>query len=351
MTIVRAQKRPCEASVTDKYPAKFKSSAIMVMHSISVFMPVCVLIFASCNRKEDTVMPHDSTKQQGRPLGNASPLPNAPDGFVLISEGAFQMGDQSNPPIGTADELPVHTVNVNAFYLAKYEVTKALWDEVRTWGLAHGYTDLASGDFPWILGDGKAANHPVFRVTWFQVTEWCNARSEKDNLSPCYTVDNAVMKTGTTEPAVNWLANGYRLPSEAEWEKAARGGLIAKNFPTDNIIGHSEANFVNPDGTDQPTYLTGDQPYTSPVGSFPANGYGLFDMAGNVREWCWDWHGEYAVGPQTDSHGPVLGVGRIVRGGGWDDEVQHCRVSFRDMAPPDYLGLDLGFRLARSAVP
>jgi len=279
---------------------------------------------------------------------------SATDGFALIPAGNFQMGDATG--VGGSDELPIHTVYVSEFYMAKHEVTKALWDEVRTWGLANGYTDLSTGD-------GKAANHPVYSVNWWDVVKWCNARSERDGLTPCYTVSEATYKTGNSNVVVcNWSANGYRLPTEAEWEKAARGGLSGQNFPWGNTISHNQANYFSHDFYSydvsltrgyHPDYTAGDFFYTSPVGSFAPNGYGLYDMAGNIFEWCWDWHGSYAAGSQADPRGPSSGTGRVQRGGGWYFLAINCRVAFRASDTPGstitYYGF--GFRPARSSVP
>jgi formylglycine-generating enzyme required for sulfatase activity len=274
---------------------------------------------------------------------------NIPTGFGLISEGAFAMGDALD---GLAD-APVRQVTVNGFYMAQHETTKALWDEVRAWGASHGYTDLPDGS-------GKSAQHPVQKVTWFDVVKWCNARSEKDELEPCYMMDNRPFRTGSTIPSVNWTANGYRLPTEAEWEKAARGGLTGKRFHWGDTINHSQANYgsesayiydISPTRGTHPTYTVGSHPYTSPVGSFAANGYGLYDMTGNVWEWCWDWYGAYASGPQRDPKGTASGPYRVTRGGSWYDPARHGRAAARSRVNPANQDADLGFRVLRLLVP
>ena len=231
---------------------------------------------------------------------------------------------------------------------------------MRTWALANGYTFDNYGQV-------KRANHPVILVSWRDVIKWCNARSQKEGLVPCYYTNEArtiVYKTGEvdlTNDQVLWTANGYRLPTEAEWEKAARGGLDGKRFPWGDTITHSLANYysssedaydTSPTRLYHPLYTSGNIPYTSPVGSFAPNRYGLYDMTGNVWEWCWDWYGGtiYASAATHDPRGPSWGLIRVTRGGSWkDDFINNCRVALRGSAwySPSYRGSDGGFRPAR----
>ncbi len=275
-----------------------------------------------------------------------------PPGFSLIPGGSFAMGRTSGD---TDSNAPPITVTVSPFYIQQTEATKAQWDEVRTWGRRNGYTDLADGD-------GKASNHPVHSVSWYEVVKWCNARSEKEGLTPVYTMGGAVMRTGTREPMANWGANGYRLPTEAEWEKAARGGVSGKRFPwgTDTIS-HAQANFRNNGGEayatgamdHHPSYTSGRTPFTSPVGNFAANGYGVYNMAGNVWEWCWDWYGSrnYTTSNgTTDPRGGTSGSVRVLRGGSWNDHAVGACCAIRGYYTPGYASYYNGFRPARSAI-
>ena len=234
-------------------------------------------------------------------------------------------------------------------------VTGALWASVQQWGAVNGY-DCATGSW-------KAMNHPVQTITWYDAVKWCNARSQKEGLTPCYYTDatqTTVYKTGQLDLQdawVKWTANGYRLPTEAEWEKAARGGLVGNRYPWGNTISGTNANFLNNGGESyatgtggyDPTWGTGATPYTSPVGSFAANGYGLYDMAGNVSEWCWDWHGVYygSLGSGADPHGLPSGSTRVLRGGSWVNPANFGRAAGRNYASPGSAYNLWGFRSVR----
>jgi formylglycine-generating enzyme len=267
-----------------------------------------------------------------------------PNNMVLIPAGEFTMGDTFNE---YSDALPTHTVYVSAFYMDKYEVTKALWDEVYTWAIQHGYSFDNSGY-------GKAANHPVVEVNWYDVVKWCNARSEKENRIPAYYTSAAlttVYRSGRVDIQNDWVKwnAGYRLPTEAEREKAARGGASGHRFPWTNVdtITHDQANYRSDSGFSydisltrgyHPSYQSGGEPYTSPVGSFAANGYGLYDMAGNVLEWCWDWYGHYSSSSQTDPRGPSSAgfPCRMIRDGSWFAWAANCKVTYRFWWSPSY---------------
>jgi formylglycine-generating enzyme required for sulfatase activity len=265
----------------------------------------------------------------------------------LIPSGAFLMGRASGDT--DADAPPV-TVHVSSVLASRFEVTKSEWDEVRNWALSNGYSDLGAGG-------GKASNHPVQNITWWDAVKWCNARSEKEGLASCYRVGNDVLKIGTTVPEVDWNADGYRLPTEAEWEKCARGGESPRRFPWGDTISHQQANYssstiyaydVSATGSYHPDYATGSQPFTAPVGSFASNEYGLHDMSGNVHELCWDWHMDSYVDGASDPKGATSGTYRVYRGGSWSGNAFHSRTSSRRGLFPTHKYNSIGLRVFRN---
>jgi formylglycine-generating enzyme required for sulfatase activity len=278
-------------------------------------------------------------------------------GMAPVPAGPFIMGDTFAE--GSSDEQPTHTVNVSAFCMDTNLVSYTLWANVYQWATSHGYSFDDSGV-------GKAANHPVQVVNWYDVVKWCNARSEMEGLTPCYYTaasQATPYRSGDLDldsSWVKWTANGYRLPTEAEWEKAARGGAAGHRFPWSDAdtINWSRANYeahpsvpsydVNPTSGNNPAWTSGGYPYTSPVGSFAPNGYGLYDMAGNGWEWCWDWYGYwyYSSSPGTDPTGPA-GSSRVMRGGSWFLNAGFARCAYRFITPPSNAFGDSGFRCVR----
>jgi formylglycine-generating enzyme required for sulfatase activity len=276
--------------------------------------------------------------------------------MVLIPAGSYLRG---NPPaLGDSDitDAPQYSVNVNAFLMDNNYVSGYLWTNVLGYASSHGYTFDNAGSF-------NGQSYPVTSVNWYDAVKWCNARSQYEGVPPVYYTDAGFTTLYTSGGDVDAIyvkpgVNGYRLPTEAEWEKAARGGLSGFRFPWGNTISESQANYYGCISVCGFTYDLGPNGYspagfggqgTSPVGSFPANGYSLYDMAGNVYAWCWDWYGSsYYASGQTNPQGPSNNsFGRVLRGGSWDGGAYYARCAYRSNYSPFYALHGDGFRCVR----
>ena len=311
--------------------------------------------------------------------------PCVPDDMSYIPDGEFEMGDHHGD--GYLDELPLHAVLLDSFFMSKFEITNQQYcdylnsaypDQLKVVGgivyassdsghiypycATHSYDtdsqiDFSDPDFNVRTKGGRdMSDNPMVEVSWYGAVAYCNWRSHQEGREICY---NLSMWN------CDFSKHGYRLATEAEWEYAARGGQNSPyyRFPWGDTISHSQANYysywwegspyypydVNPTSGYHPDWNDGIYPYTSPVGSFSANGYGLYDMAGNVWEWCNDWYGSnyYSTTPypHVNPEGPASGTGRVLRGGGWFILAISCRVAYRLNFNPGARGYIVGFRI------
>jgi len=272
--------------------------------------------------------------------------------FVKVEGGSFMMGSTD----GDSDEKPVHQVTVSSFMIGKYELSVA---EFRAFVNATSYkttAEIYGGAWIWngkkweTKADANWKNpyltqtdeHPVTCISWYDALAYCNWRSRKDGFNPCYSI------SGNTAPAdwskgtitCDWNANGYRLPTEAEWEFAARGGTKSKGYTYSgsNDLGSVAWYFFNSGST------------THSAGSKSPNELGIYDMTGNVWEWCWDWYddGYYAESRSLDPKGSGAGSYRVMRGGSWFSFDFFCRVADRGNFNPDFSSSYLGLRVLRA---
>ena len=258
--------------------------------------------------------------------------------MIFVQGGTFSMGGNTN-----GDEQPIHSVTLSNFSISKYEITYKQWSEVKDWGINNGYTDLPSGRKGY-TGD---STHPVTEVNWYDIMKWCNALSEKNGRTPVYYTNSSfttVYKTGNVDlqnTYVNLAANGYRLPTEAEWEYAARGGIHSGDNYT-----YSGSNDVNAVAW----YSSNSSNNTHVGGTKAANQLGIYDMSGNVWEWCWDWYGStyYSSSPSGTPQGPTSGTYRVLRGGSFVNVDNYSRVAVRNYNYPDVRINSFGFRFSRT---
>ena len=249
-------------------------------------------------------------------------------GMILVKAGSFEMGSTG----GRADEQPVHPVTISKdFHIGKNEVT---FDEYDTF-----CETTARYNKPDDRGTGRG-KHPVVGVTWQEAIDYCNWRSEAEGLTPCYSGKGKVT-------VCDFAANGYRLPTEAEWEYAARGAQESNSY---RFAGSNDPQAVA-------WYVDNANETFHPVGEKEPNELGIYDMSGNSFEWCWDWYLKdyYARSPETDPSASDLpkvdspwDLVRVRRSGSWSETVEHIRITARSFDSPSYAGSN-GFRLVRNA--
>lgn len=236
--------------------------------------------------------------------------PKVPLGMVVIPAGKFLMGSNS----GEDDERPLREVHIDSFYLDKHEVTVEQYQVFLSARPAQRKPDYWIEQLNW-------PRHPVVYVSWDDAGAYCKWRSQKAGAR-------------------------VRLPREAEWEYAARGGLAAKKYPSGDFLDESKANFNA--GNEREWDWQDAQKYLKDAGSYPINGFGVFDIAGNVWEWCGDWYGVtfYQNRPLLDRNpqGPSRGSERVLRGGAWFGDRQNLRCANRNKFAPATRSMDIGFR-------
>jgi len=244
------------------------------------------------------------------------------ENMVLVNGGTFAMGSPSSEIDRDIDEMQ-RQITVSSFYIGIYQVTQA------------EYIDIMKKNHSKFKGEKL----PVESISWYHAIEYCNRLSQSRGLNPVYLIE---------EKGIMWDrgANGYRLPTEAEWEYACRAGTSTP-FNTGDNLTTSQANY---DGNYP--YNNGGQgeflEKTVPVGSYPANSFGLFDMHGNVFEWCWDWHDYYRHDTEPDPIGPASGSYRVIRGGSWTNGAKTLRSASRGIYIPGDGNERIGLRLVRN---
>ncbi len=242
--------------------------------------------------------------------------------MLPVAGGSFEMGSNNEEN----DERPVHRVTVSSFFMSATEVTQAQYKEVM---------GINPSNF---TGGSDVPMRPVENVSWYDAVLFCNKLSQKEGYEPAYYSDADYKKVYTGGDAVYWKrsANGYRLPTEAEWEYAARGGALSRGYP-----------YAGSAAVDEVAWYSSNSRSTRPVGTKKPNKLGLYDMSGNVWEWCWDWYGGYGAGSVTNPAGPSSGTSRVLQGGGWGYDASGTRVADRSNSSPSISYYNSGFRLVR----
>jgi formylglycine-generating enzyme required for sulfatase activity len=263
----------------------------------------------------------------------------------LIPAGTFTMGSPETEADRYSDEIQHSVTLTKSFYMGKYQVTQEQYQTVMG-SNPSSFTSAVDGE------SGTPGKLPVEQVSWYDAIVFCNKLSISEGLSPVYSISGSTDPTtwGTVPISSNatWNAvvtvsgaNGYRLPTEAEWEYACRAGTTTAWYTGNTEDGTPHLNTAA-------WYSNNAGSKTHQVGLKTPNAWGLYDMHGNVWEWCWDWFGDYASGAQTDPAGAVTGTYRVGRGGSWNFVGQNLRSAFRSYYYPNYGYYALGFRLVRS---
>jgi len=277
----------------------------------------------------------DGNSYRFKVIADDGSAPDVPPGFVYLPARTFIMGNAQG--LGDADEFPLHSVTLESFCIAEHEVTQGQFQRVMGFNPSIGY--------------GVGPDIAVYNVNWYTAIKYCNLSSIADGLTPVYWINGSTdPDTWGAVPLVNdniwnavicnWDANGYRLPTEAEWEYAARAGT--------NDPDHLYAGSNNPDSV--AWYQANSYANAHEVATKNPNALGIYDMSGNVSEWCWDWYGAdyYNTGPNLNPRGPDTGIWRDMRSGYWGHTAYYCRVAHRSCNPPDMVSFNFGFRLCRS---